>query len=72
MKQNKDLIKYQITGLKEIMLCDFLMNQNELANIDPASFKQMIEKKLLNESFQVFLLEEKDFILKGKKKLKVL
>ena len=70
MKQNKDLIKYQITGLKEIMLCDFLMNQNELANIDPASFKQMIEKKLLNESFQVFLLEEKDFILKGKKKIK--
>ena len=62
---------FKVFGLKELMLYETVIEEKRLIEMDAVELKTMIDDKLLNESFQVFLINRDEFELSGKRKIEV-
>ena len=60
---------YQVNGIREIMFANCLIEKKDFINMSVEEIKELIDEKLLEESFQVFILEEDNFDLTGKNEI---
>ena len=67
--ENVPKISSKVTGINEIMLCHFDMEKGELLKMDSDELQNLVDTKLLEESFQVFMINPSEFSLEHNNKI---
>lgn len=55
--------------MREIMLCDSQVRREVLRDMNEQSLNSYVTHKLINEAFQVFVVDKEKFALQGKQKI---